>query len=85
MIRRPEARGLVGASFGAVAALHAAGSRPGTFGRLLLQSGSFAFSDIGHHRRGPLFDPVARFVNEFRNNPVVPRSGSSSAAGSTSP
>ena len=72
LIRRPEARGLVGASFGAVAALHAAGSRPGTFGRLLLQSGSFAFSDIGHHRRGPLFDPVARFVNEFRNNPGRP-------------
>jgi enterochelin esterase family protein len=68
----PAARGLVGASFGAVAALHAAWRHPGTFGRLLLQSGSFAFSDIGHHRRSPTFDPVARFVNEFRRRPGLP-------------
>ena len=72
LLRAPEARGLMGASFGAVAALHAAWLRPGFFGRLLLQSGSFAFSDIGHHRRGPLFDPVARFVNELRRNPGRP-------------
>jgi enterochelin esterase family protein len=68
----PEARGLMGASFGAVAALHAAWREPGTFGRLLLQSGSFAFSDIGEHRRGPLFDPVVRFVNAFRAHPGNP-------------
>jgi enterochelin esterase family protein len=68
----PEARGLMGASFGAVAALHAAWREPGTFGRLLLQSGSFAFSDIGEHRRGPLFDPVVRFVNAFRASPGSP-------------
>jgi lipid-A-disaccharide synthase-like uncharacterized protein len=37
--------------FGAVASLHAAWRHPGSFGRLVLQSGSFAFSDIGHHRR----------------------------------
>jgi enterochelin esterase family protein len=72
LIRRADARGLMGASFGAVASLHAAWSRPETYGRLLLQSGSFAFSDIGHHRRGPLFDPVARFVNELRDNPGRP-------------
>jgi len=72
LIRRPEARGVMGASFGAVAALHAAWERPGTYGRLMLQSGSFAFSDIGHHRRGPVFDPVARFVNELRENPGRP-------------
>jgi enterochelin esterase-like enzyme len=66
------ARGLVGASFGAVASLHAAWRHPGTFGRLVLQSGSFAFSDIGHHRRPPTFDPVARFVNEFRRRPGMP-------------
>jgi enterochelin esterase family protein len=64
--------GLMGASFGGVAALYAAWSRPETYGRLLLQSGSFAFSDIGDHRRGPLFDPVARFVNELRENPGRP-------------
>lgn len=72
LIRRADARGLMGASFGAVAALHAAWNRPGVFGRLLLQSGSFAFSDIGHHNRGPLFDPVARFVNELRAAPGRP-------------
>jgi len=72
LIRRPEARCLMGASFGGVAALHAAWSRPGTYGRLLLQSGSFAFSDIGDHRRGPLFDPVAGFVNKLRENPGRP-------------
>jgi len=68
----PAARGLMGASFGAVASLHAAWRHPGTFGRLVLQSGSFAFSDIGHHRRTETFDPVARFVNEFRRRPGRP-------------
>jgi enterochelin esterase family protein len=68
----PAARGLLGASFGAVAALHAAWRHPGRVGRLVLQSGSFAFSDIGHHRRTPVFDPVARFVNEFRARPGRP-------------
>jgi enterochelin esterase family protein len=72
LIPRADARGLMGASFGAVAALYAAWLRPGTYGRLLLQSGSFAFSDIGHHNRGPLFDPVARFVNELRAAPGRP-------------
>ncbi|NJD32367.1 MAG: enterochelin esterase [Gammaproteobacteria bacterium] len=68
----PAARGLMGASFGAVASLHAAWRHPGAFGRLVLQSGSFAFSDIGHHRRSATFDPVARFVNEFRTRPGRP-------------
>jgi enterochelin esterase family protein len=69
----PAGRGLMGASFGAVASLAAASRHPGFFGRLLLQSGSFAFTDIGlHHRRGPAFDPVVRFVNAFRDNPGRP-------------
>jgi enterochelin esterase family protein len=68
----PAARGLMGASFGAVASLHAAWRHPGVFGRLVLQSGSFAFADIGHHRRSATFDPVARFVNEFRRRPGRP-------------
>ena len=67
-----ETRGLMGASFGGVASLHTAWRNPGMFGRLLLQSGSFAFSDIGAHRRGAVFDPVVRFVNEFRKQPGVP-------------
>lgn len=69
LLATPEGRGLMGASFGAVATLFTAASYPGRFGRLLLQSGSFAFADIGHHRRGPLFDPIARFINEFRAAP----------------
>jgi enterochelin esterase family protein len=72
LVSRPDARALVGASFGAVAALHAAWRHPAFFGRLLLQSGSFAFADIGDHRRGPLFDSVAAFVNAFREAPGRP-------------
>lgn len=65
------ARGLAGASLGGVAALHAASRYPHLFGQLLLQSGSFAFSDLGQHQKGPVFDPVVRFVNEFRDNPFA--------------
>jgi enterochelin esterase family protein len=37
---------------------------------LLLQSGSFAFTDIGRgNRRGPLFDRVVAFVNDYRAAP----------------
>ncbi len=68
----PYARGLMGASFGGVASLHAAWRYPRMFDRLLLQSGSFAFSDLGRHKRPPVFDSVARFVNQFRENPGVP-------------
>jgi enterochelin esterase family protein len=62
-------RGLAGASFGAVAALSVAARYPGRFGRLLLESGSFAFTDIGPSRRGPAFEPVVEFVNRFRERP----------------
>lgn len=68
---RPGARGLMGASFGAVAALSTACRYPGYYGRLLLQSGSFAFTDIGANRRGPAFDPVVEFVNRYRDSPVL--------------
>ncbi|HEU4531675.1 MAG TPA: alpha/beta hydrolase-fold protein [Steroidobacteraceae bacterium] len=69
LIDEPAARGLMGASFGGVASLYTAWRYPGFYDRLLLQSGSFAFSDIGGHRRGPVFDPVVKFVNEFRERP----------------
>jgi enterochelin esterase family protein len=69
---RPQGRCLMGASFGAVAALSTAWRRPGFYGRLLLQSGSFAFADIGdRNHRGPLFDPVVGFVNAFRSAPIA--------------
>lgn len=65
----PAERGLMGASFGAVSSLSCAWRHPGVFGRLLLQSGSFVFTDIGHHGRSELFDPVVDFVNDFRADP----------------
>ena len=65
-------RVLVGASFGAVAGLHAAWSHPGAFNKLLLQSGSFAFTDVGTHDLGPVFDPVVEFMNRFRADPGRP-------------
>jgi enterochelin esterase-like enzyme len=69
---RPQGRALMGASFGAVAALSTAWRRPGFYGCLLLQSGSFAFADIGDkNHRGPVFDPVVRFVNQFRAHPIA--------------
>jgi enterochelin esterase-like enzyme len=72
LVRQPSARGLLGASFGAVASLHAAWRRPGVFGKLMLQSGSFVFTDIGEHDAGPAFDPVVAWVNEFRKDPGKP-------------
>ena len=69
--------GCMGASFGAVASLYAACEYPGVFGRLLLQSGSFAFTDVGSHDRGPLFDPVVEFVNTFRGDPAQIERGES--------
>lgn len=65
----PASRCLMGASLGAVATLSTAVRYPQTFGHLLLQSGSFAFSDIGAHGRGPVFDPIAEFVNDYRRSP----------------
>ncbi|MEL6429795.1 MAG: alpha/beta hydrolase-fold protein [Planctomycetota bacterium] len=72
LLEGPEDRALMGASFGAVASLYTALQHPGAFGKLLLQSGSFAFTDIGGHGRGPLFDPVVEFVNGYRKDPVAP-------------
>lgn len=66
----PSGRALLGASFGAVAALSTAYRHPDVYGSLLLQSGSFLFTDIGtEHGGGPVFDPVVRFVNRYRAAP----------------
>ena len=69
---RPKDRGIMGASLGAVAALHAAWKHPGFFGNLLLQSGSFAFTDIGRSQKSPVLDGAVSFVNEFRAAPDDP-------------
>jgi len=69
LINEPGGRCIMGASFGGVASLSTAWHYPGTFDYLLVQSGSFAFTDIGDHARSRVFDPVVRFVNEFRSDP----------------
>jgi enterochelin esterase-like enzyme len=66
---RPRDRCLVGASLGAVASFATAWHRPEAFGRLLLQSGSFAFTDIGNRLRDSVLAPVVETVNEFRASP----------------
>ncbi len=72
ILDRPQDRGLMGASFGAIASFACATRYPGVWGRLLLQSGSFAFTDIGRtNRRGPRFDRVVEFVNRYRAEPTV--------------
>jgi enterochelin esterase-like enzyme len=66
----PSGRCLMGSSFGAIAALSTAMRYPQTYGSLLLQSGSFVFTDIGEsHPEAPAFDPVVRFMNRYRRSP----------------
>ncbi|MGB3829349.1 MAG: alpha/beta hydrolase-fold protein [Ornithinimicrobium sp.] len=70
LVDRPEARCLMGASFGAVASLSAAYRKPDLASSLILQSGSFVFTDIGDdHGGGEAFDPVVKFVNRYRADP----------------
>lgn len=71
LIERLDARCLMGASFGGVASLSVAVRNPDLFGSLLVQSGSFVFTDIGtEHGGGPAFDPVVRFMNRYRAAPT---------------
>lgn len=72
LVQSASARAIGGASFGAVASLATVLRRPDTFGNLMLQSGSFAFTDIGDHDRGPVFDPVVAFMNRYRESAVRP-------------
>ena len=69
LLGTPAGRCLMGASFGGVASLSTAYRYPDFFGSLLLQSGSFVFTDIGDHGGGPAFDPVVRFMNRYRAKP----------------
>lgn len=72
VLEDPAARGLLGASFGALASLATAWRHQGVFDRLCLMSGSFLFTDIGEHEGGPAFDPVVEFMNAFRKEPGTP-------------
>jgi enterochelin esterase-like enzyme len=70
LLRNRSGRALLGASFGAIAALSAAYRTPHTYGSLILMSGSFVFADAGTHHGGePAFDPVVGFINGYRQRP----------------
>ncbi len=72
LITQSSGRCIMGASFGGVASLSTAWQYPGVFDSMLVQSGSFAFTDIGQHSRSPVFDPVVEFMNKFRKSPGLP-------------
>ena len=56
---------LMGQSLGALAALHAEWTHPGTFAGLLLQSGSFFMPDVDAHESGSTsWRPITTFVAE---------------------
>ncbi len=60
---------LMGASLGAVAALHVAWRYPSSCRGLVLQSGSFVSRLGGRFRRGDTFRPVVEFMQEFMLRP----------------
>src|SRR5699024_5220281 len=71
VMRRPDGRALMGASFGPVATLSVAFLNREMFGSLLLQSGAFVFPDIGDDNGGgAVFDPMVKFMNRYRARPV---------------
>jgi enterochelin esterase family protein len=71
LVDQPRGRCLMGSSFGGVASLSTAALRPRTFGALIVQSGSFVFTDIGvDHGGGEVFDPVVEFMNRYRADPI---------------
>ncbi len=72
LITESSGRSIMGASFGGVASISTAWHYLGVFDSMLVQSGSFAFTDIGEHSRSPVFDPVVEFMNEFRKAPGQP-------------
>ncbi len=70
LVGQSAGRCLLGSSFGAVASLSTAYRSPKTYGSMVLMSGSFVFTDIGEdHGGGPVFDPVVKFVNRYRERP----------------
>jgi enterochelin esterase-like enzyme len=70
LVHNRSGRILLGASFGAIASLSTAYRSPGTYGSLVLMSGSFVSADAGtDHGGGEVFDPVVKFVNQYRDHP----------------
>lgn len=73
VIDEPEARCLMGSSFGGIASLSTATRYPGVFGSLFIQSASLVFSELGQdHGGGKAFDPVVKYVNKYRARPTAP-------------
>jgi len=72
ILDRPSARGLMGASYGALGALASAWRHPGVFDRLLLQSCSFAFPDTDEFEVPSAMDPVAEFFSHFSDGQERP-------------
>jgi enterochelin esterase-like enzyme len=72
LLAAPSGRCLMGTSFGAVAALSTAVRFADVYGSLLLQSGSFLYSDpaVWHGEGATLFDPVVHFIDRYRAAPV---------------
>ncbi len=71
---RPEDRILLGASLGAVASLATAFRYPGTFGGLVLQSGSFILDPQKlEERPHPVFHQIARVVQVLKRAPELPK------------
>ncbi|MDN5803861.1 MAG: enterochelin esterase [Microlunatus sp.] len=71
LVAHPSGRALMGSSFGAIASLTTAVRYPQTYGSMLLQSGSFVFTDIGALQgEDPAFDPVVKFMNRYRAKPI---------------
>jgi enterochelin esterase-like enzyme len=69
-IGTPAGRVLMGCSFGGVSTLSTAASAPGFFGRLLIQSGSFAGAGVGCRPRPErLWRPVRQFVGDYMRDP----------------
>jgi enterochelin esterase-like enzyme len=70
LVGHRSGRGLLGASFGAIAALSAAYRSPRTYASLVLMSGSFVHAVAGgDHGGGRVFDPVVKFVTRYRERP----------------
>ena len=68
-----EDRILLGASLGAVASLSTAFRYPGTFGGLILKSGTFILDPaLLKHRPHPVFRKTARLVSAIRRAPALP-------------
>ncbi len=65
----PRDRGVMGASLGGVASLHAAWRYPGTWEKLICHSGSFVTALGGRFRRGRTFQPVVSFLGWFLADP----------------